>query len=859
MSTLLNQGIIQGVLKNADIGLSSDKSAYSSGETVKLSGVLNFAEAEEVFIHQVALVAVGPGSQDLDVALPLQAGTTHNLTGLPGVSGTLTAKVTFTDLVLPGGTLPDGGTLPSGTLPGGTLPGSVCVGDDPSIGTLPSGTLPGDTLPSTLPGGTLPDGVLPGGTLPGGITGGGQLKGIGDTGRIDYAVSWLPTTPGSYRAQLVVIAVGPQGCTVSRSPIINFSLSAPTPTETPTATEEEIAEVVDRLEDLAEQAEEDPEAFAQAVADIVADNPVLAGAALAVAAVDNPEQVASAIIASAEDNAQAAGQALAAAAQRNPDAVGATIVAASRQNAQAAGLAIAAAASSDAGSTGQALATAAASNAEATGDAVAAAAAVDPESTGNAVAVAAANDPEATGGAVAAAASRDPEATGNAVAEAAQQDPEATGNAVAEAAVKDPEATGNAVAAAASRDPEATGGALTSSVKRNAQATGNALLTASKTDAASTGEALASGPAQDPEALADLGEHIPVEPWVPEDAPEVGSNRHGPGFWEDVGSPAPIENILGKYARTIPKAKVNVSDIPIGTLQNLTALPERLVVNSFLSLSPEGFLDSDFVAGHVTLFVEKSWLDQNQVHQWSLQFSRFDEPSNSWRPVQAKRVREDESRVFFSVVVPGFSKWIIAGSAEAPDVQFLIENLTVSADPKTNQDVTIQVSVTNLTSEEAELNLALWVDQQIDSMVRQLFAPGESGPVVFTLVPKNVGETEIRVDRLIASVNVAEGPPVTPTPVPIIVLPGGPERGSGLVVGIIVGALAAIFVAGTAVAIYLGASQAPVAPTGSRGGTQPSDGEDPGYRKYDPLADDVSSEDAVEGEDSDPAEEELPG
>ncbi len=402
------------------------------------------------------------------------------------------------------------------------------------------------------------------------------------------------------------------------------------------------------------------------------------------------------------------------------------------------------------------------------------------------------------------------------------------------------------MAAAASRDPEATGGALVSSVQRNAQATGNALLTASRTNAASTNEALARGPARDPNALASIGEHIRVESWVPDDTPDVGQSRHGPGVWSDVGSPAPIDNILGKYVRSIPAAKVMVSDIPLGTLQLLPPLPDGLVANSFLSLTTDGYLESDFVAAHVTMFVEKSWLESNQIHQWSLQFSRFDEPTSKWRTVQAKRVKEDESRVFFSVVVSGFSKWIIAGSAEAPDLRFLVENLTISQDPKTNLPVTIQVEVTNLTPGQAELNLALWVDQQIDFMVRQLFAPDEKRAVVFTLVPINVGATEIRVDRLIATMDVAEGPPVTPTPIPVILPPEGPQRGTGLAVGLIVGALAAIFFAGTAIAIYLGASHSPVAPSGPGGGTRPSGGEGTAYRKYDHSADEPAAEPSEE-------------
>ena len=41
-----------------DIDLSTDKASYTSGETVTFTGTLSFADLEEVFIHQVALVVL---------------------------------------------------------------------------------------------------------------------------------------------------------------------------------------------------------------------------------------------------------------------------------------------------------------------------------------------------------------------------------------------------------------------------------------------------------------------------------------------------------------------------------------------------------------------------------------------------------------------------------------------------------------------------------------------------------------------------------------------------------------------------------------------------------------------------------
>ena len=126
---------------------------------------------------------------------------------------------TLPGATLPGTTLPR--KLPTGTLPGGTLPQVPCL--------APLGTLPGDTLPGTLPGGTLPAiGFLPGGTLPSGLPGAGQFKGIAGGGAITHTIDWLPSSAarGTFLAQLVVIVTGPEGCRITRSPVVSFKVTA---------------------------------------------------------------------------------------------------------------------------------------------------------------------------------------------------------------------------------------------------------------------------------------------------------------------------------------------------------------------------------------------------------------------------------------------------------------------------------------------------------------------------------------------------------------------------------------------------------------------------------------------------------
>ena len=493
-----------------------------------------------------------------------------------------------------------------------------------------------------------------------------------------------------------------------------------TPTPTPTLSDDIVAVGEEAGEALSEAAESDPEAGGEELAEAAQEDPTAAGEALAAAAEISPETVGEALAAAADTDAEAIGEALTAAAEISPEAVG------------------------------EALAAAANTNPEAIGEALAAAAETDAEATGEALAAAANTDSETIGEVLAAAAEISPEAVDQALAAAAETDPEATGEAVAAAAETDPEATGEALAAAAEADPEATGEALTTSAETDPEATGEALKRSASKRAAATGRALAAGPARSAKALAVLGEFIPIEPWVPEVEPGLGLDPTGEGVWLDVGSPAPIDNILARFTNLLPGAHVNVRDVlelPAG----VPSLPPGRVVNSYLSLSPENFGDQDMFTAHTTLFIEKSWLDANQVHDWSVQFSRFDEEQRTWTPSPAKRVREDEERVFYSVMIPGFSIWAISGGTEVPEVEFRATDLTITPDQAQE-------------GESVDYNAALWLNSQVNTTKRVRIGPNSTVPISFTVTPY-AGFYEVRVDRLLGGFSVHAEPSPAATPV----------------------------------------------------------------------------------------------
>ena len=352
---------------------------------------------------------------------------------------------------------------------------------------------------------------------------------------------------------------------------------------------------------------------------------------------------------------------------------------------------------------------------------------------------------------------------------------------MAEAASSDPVSTGKALAVSAAQDPQSTGQALTSSTLRNAESTSGAMRSSAKDNAGATVDALGRGPAQDPDALQELGKFIPTDLWVPENEPEIGPDPSGLSEWASVGSPLPVPQILGKFADAPPGAHIDVQNVLDPDVPDLR--PGRILYNEpdignagYVQLSPEGFTDDQIIAAHVTLSVTKDWLEANQVHEWSLQFSRFDDDQQSWRPSLVKRVREDEERIFYTLAVPGFSTWSITGSTELPVIEFSVENLVISQSTvQEGGSVTITADVTNITSQTLEYTATLWLNSQVHSSQTIVVPPNFATGIPPFEVTASPGSYNVRIDRLSGSFTVQGAPTPTPTatatPVPATATP----------------------------------------------------------------------------------------
>ena len=222
---------------------------------------------------------------------------------------------------------------------------------------------------------------------------------------------------------------------------------------------------------------------------------------------------------------------------------------------------------------------------------------------------------------------------------------------------------------------------------------------------------------------------------------------------DEQGEPAvaghsPSERVLIKFPASRIDPRISVRVIPV-LLEDVPADNEERIVNEYLEISGDNFEQDELIVAQVTLSVGKPWMEANNVHQWSIEFSRFDENERIWKPALANRIGEDEDNVLYSLVVTEFSLWSITGSVEPPLVIFKVEELEISPSrPRAGDTVSVGATVTNILDEEAEHVAVLWLNSRMNSSRTLSRGPLESVEVLFEIKPE-AGSYEVQIDQLV--------------------------------------------------------------------------------------------------------------
>ena len=231
-----------------------------------------------------------------------------------------------------------------------------------------------------------------------------------------------------------------------------------------------------------------------------------------------------------------------------------------------------------------------------------------------------------------------------------------------------------------------------------------------------------------------------------------------------VGSPEPIEAILAQFSRNIPDLMVN--------LETLTALPDGVaalsagqIVNAMFQVDLENAQPEDVVMAHLTVYIEKAWLQANNVHKWAVQANRYDEATGEWEVFAARPLREDDQRVYYTVGLPGFSLFVLSGSETLPPVVFAVSNLSISPNRiVVGGQTSIQFTVDNVSATDATYRARLWLNEA-QVAIPEVNVPAGGSTLVLLNVSPAEGTYEVRVDRSLGNLVVGQPAP-TPTPSP---------------------------------------------------------------------------------------------
>lgn len=236
-----------------------------------------------------------------------------------------------------------------------------------------------------------------------------------------------------------------------------------------------------------------------------------------------------------------------------------------------------------------------------------------------------------------------------------------------------------------------------------------------------------------------------------------------------VSSPAPFEKVWARFNRSLSDVKVVTETLQSKPPGTPDLLPGR-IANSFFRVDIENADPADIAVAAVIAFVDKSWLNANQVHKWSIEFNRFDKQQNAWVPSPTKRVRETSERLFFAVMLPGFSDLAITGGTGLHDQIFQVSDLQVFPDPPVaGRDIVVSATVTNTGEQRAVYPANLWIDHTIEATQMVVAEPGQPTRYSFT-IRKPEGRYRLRVERLLRSVTVGTaGPAVPPGPASVAV------------------------------------------------------------------------------------------
>ena len=219
-------------------------------------------------------------------------------------------------------------------------------------------------------------------------------------------------------------------------------------------------------------------------------------------------------------------------------------------------------------------------------------------------------------------------------------------------------------------------------------------------------------------------------------------------YWAKlVGSPVPIDKILGRFATNLKNVTIKVEDIAEKP-EGLPSLESGQFVSNYFRTTLDNADSNDLIVSHFTFFIDKTWVKENNIHKWSILLHRFDEQLGRWVSISTKRVNETADRIYYTAGVPDLALFAITGSTDLPGPSANVSDLKL--DPTVadfNKPVTIKATVTNITSKDQDYTASLWIDDQLDQSYLVTVPSNGKKEISFDVI-SSVGDHSVRINRL---------------------------------------------------------------------------------------------------------------
>ena len=269
---------------------------------------------------------------------------------------------------------------------------------------------------------------------------------------------------------------------------------------------------------------------------------------------------------------------------------------------------------------------------------------------------------------------------------------------------------------------------------------------------APTEQLTSEDPPEPPEELTD-----PVVRYVTASGAQYVAIRTIAGQWVVVmATPEPLDKLMIKTSKALKDVETTVEILDELPPEVTVGLPGGQIVMKYIDISFENAKPKDIELGHLGFHVENEWLEQNSIHKWSVALKQYDPELGQWLSLPTKRIGEDDSYVYYTVVITRFSVFAISGSQVLPPLEFEASNLAIGSGgvPQAGEDITISADITNLSNTAGTYAVTLWIDDTVEAGKNVSLEAGETTPVSFTVTRDAEGSYQVRLDRLFGSFRV---------------------------------------------------------------------------------------------------------